>query len=75
MQELNFQDLQGEPVLKKFDIPPQTTGIAIRVNDGKEGVVLTVDHKEVVLTVPGARDLALALRQSANRVEKLSKKR
>lgn len=72
MQTLDF-DMTKDPLNSKhmeYDIPQGSQGIGFRVVDGKDGVILSVDGKEVMLSIGGARDLAMALRQSANRVER-----
>lgn len=56
--------------------PEQITGVGFRVGeDYKLGTVhMTVHNKDIqhtyVFTIKGSRDLALALRQAANRIEK-----
>jgi hypothetical protein len=68
MQTLDF-DLKEALEHREYEIPQGATGLNFRVSDGEKSVALTVDGKTISLTVAGARDLALALRQSANRVE------
>lgn len=70
MQTLDFKDMQDLLEHREYDIPQGATGMNFKVIDGKESVILSVDGKEITLTVKGARDLALALRQSSNRIER-----
>jgi hypothetical protein len=69
MQTLDFtlDDLRKH---KEYEIPKESTGLNFSVDDDKEGVTLTIGGRAISLTVAGARDLALALRQSSNRVER-----
>lgn len=70
MQTLDY-DLNDTKKHHDYPVPNGFTGVPVSVADGKEDVVLTVDGREVSLSAQGARDLALALRQSANRIEKI----
>lgn len=72
MQELNYENVQGKAKSEKYPIPEDVPGIAISVkhNLKHKTVVLEVGTKSVSFTLQGARDLALALRQTANFVEK-----
>jgi len=72
MQELNYETEEGKKEREKYPIPDDAQGIKIAVkrNLKLKVVVLEVGTKSVSLTVHGARDLALALRQNANFVEK-----
>jgi hypothetical protein len=72
MNKLEFQDNTDPDIMRKIDysIPDNMPGIEIRVDDGKDNVELVVGMTRTILTPQGARDLALALRQSANRVER-----
>lgn len=72
MQKLEFPK-RDEPNGTKsicYPIPDQFAGVDVSVEDGKESVALVVDGRRVMISISGARDLALALRQSANRVQK-----
>ncbi len=68
-----------DEVVKRYEVPPQDEGAAIRVGpDYKSGAVLmVVNGVGIRMTPHGARDLALLLRQNANRIdlEKSGKKK
>ena len=72
MQELVQTNNQGETKKKNYSLPEELPGITVAVkrNLKLKAVVLEVGTNFVVLTVQGARDLALALRQNANFVER-----
>lgn len=70
MQTLEYELNNAKHEKRDYAIPNGATGVIVRVEDGKEDVVLVVDSRAISLTIQGARDLALALRQSANRVER-----
>lgn len=71
MQNLTYEDMLKQKQSKEFPVPIGMHGVSVDVQDGKDDVRLTVDGREIVMTIGGARALALALRQSANRVEKI----
>lgn len=83
MNELTWEEVQaskGGDVIRKLEmqeylIPSGHKGVSVDVRDGKDYVILTVDGNSVSMTIDGARDLALALRQSANRMEKMRRSR
>ena len=75
MQTLDYFNEKGEPQTKDFPVPSGYTGVSVGVQDGKETVTLTVDGHAVSLSPGGARELALALRQSANRMERINRMR
>ena len=71
MQSLEMMnELKREVEKHEYEIPEHTLGIDARVEDGEGAVLLTLDGKQVAMSIYAARDLALALRQSANRIEK-----
>lgn len=72
MQELNHEVAEQKMESEKYPVPQELPGITVAVkrNLKMKAVVLEVGTKSVALTVQGARDLALALRQNANFVEK-----
>lgn len=74
MQTLDF-NLNDVEQHREFEIPNGYIGCNFRVDDGKEEVILTIDGKSISMAIGGARDLALALRQSANRIERLRRSR
>lgn len=69
MQTLDFK-LDDVMSHREYNIPEDTTGLHFKVLDGKENVLIVIDGHEIALTVNGARDLAMALRQSSNRIER-----
>jgi hypothetical protein len=70
VQTLDYFNSKNEEISRNYDIPVGATGVKVQVDDYKDCVLLTIDGRETTLTVKGARDMALALRQSANRVER-----
>ncbi len=56
--------------LRKLLDTNQVGGIIVEVKEDwhNKMVVLTADGRDTLLTIQGARDLALALRQSANKL-------
>ena len=72
MQELKYENEQGKVKTEKYPIPENATGITISLRrDLKhKSIVLEIGTKSVSLSIQGARDLALALRQNANFIEK-----
>jgi hypothetical protein len=69
MQQLTYKDLEDRQVSEVFDVPKGMHGVSFNVSDGKGDVLLSIDGKEIHLSIQGARNLAMALRQSANRQE------
>ena len=77
MNELEtvFRDLNSQlekTVSTKYPLPDHYEGIKISVDEDKKSrrVILSVGDYRVSLSILGARDLALALRQAANRAER-----
>jgi hypothetical protein len=64
-------DKQPEEITEKnYTLPKGTRGLSVTVEDDKESVILSIGDRSISMSISGARDLALALRQSANRVYK-----
>ncbi len=84
MEELDYekvkvdretQEALRQPVREKYDLPDGFTGVKLGVFDGDGRVILQVNGTNISMDICGARDLALALRQSANRIEKSLRKK
>jgi hypothetical protein len=70
MQELEYENEKGVVEKIDYDIPANTIGLHFLVSNNKEIVILNVDGTPISMTISGARNLALALRQAANRSER-----
>jgi len=72
MQELRKENFQQEIVAKKYPIPEQDTGVIFEVMPDHKGkaVVLKIGAQSINMSLVGARDLARALRECANKVER-----
>ena len=76
MQELETITRERDEVikslLKSYPVPDGLQGIKVKVDENHKlkRVVVTIGDLSIVLSVLGARDLALALRQAANRAER-----
>lgn len=78
MQELEYNDIKKD-YTSEIDQLRQSAEEAIQgvkvkvIEDFKHGTVeLSIAGRETILTIQGARDLAIGLHQAANRVEKNS---
>lgn len=71
MEELRHETAQGNEQVKNYPVPKgMGIKVAVRRDFKRKAVVLEVGVDSVALTIQGARDLALALRQNANLVER-----
>lgn len=71
MEELRHETTQGEEKVKNYPVPKgMEIKVAVRRDLKRKAVILEVGVDSVALTIQGARDLALALRQNANIVER-----
>lgn len=72
MQELKYETVLRQEKKEQYPVPENTPGISLSVkrNLKSKAVILEVGMNSVSMTIQGARDLALALRQNANFVEK-----
>lgn len=74
MDTLTYKNLfdQFDPA-EKFEIPAHTQPAAVEVAEHKDGVMLTVSGQPILLTIIGARRLAVQLRRAADNMDRFRK--
>jgi len=72
MQELKYQDMLDQQKSKQYEISETDQGIKVEVSHNMKNKTILVSAGATFIStsIQGARDLALALRQNANFVEK-----
>lgn len=70
MDTLTYKNLfdQFDPA-EKFEIPADKQPATVEVAETKDGVMLTVAGQPILLTILGARRLAVQLRRAADHVD------
>ena len=70
VEELKWKDQGEEEQVRTYQVPPKAQPISVRVGIEGGEVAVIFGAQKITMPAGGARDLALALRQAANKIER-----